>query len=197
METLDQYYTRLRSLSQNCDFHDPEFEIMVQIVLYGTSSRLRKQVLRDPKVTLGTLLITGRQLERSHIQARHIEEKVHIVEQVSPVIQALNDRRGTRTVANRCRNCGGEWPHTNNPRPAKNKECRKCKKLNHFARVCRSGIAESPGQSTAKQRIKNVENARNSTISPGFVGRESRNPQVKVQPSKAKVGTAIFDLLTL
>ena len=26
METLDQHYTRLRSLSQNCDFHDPDFE---------------------------------------------------------------------------------------------------------------------------------------------------------------------------
>ena len=143
-------YTRLRSLSQNCDFHDPDFEIMVQIVLYGTSSRLRKQALRDPKISLETLPITGRQLERSHIQARHIEEKVHIVEQNPPVVQALNDRRRTRTVANMCRNCGVEWPHTSNPCPAKNKECRKCKKLNHFARVCRSGPMESPGQSTAK-----------------------------------------------
>ena len=89
---------------------------------------------------------------------------MHIVEQDSPVTQALNDCRRTRTVANTCRNCGGEWPHTNNPCPAKNKECRKCKKLNHFARV---------------------------------VGRETWFPQVKVQPSKAKVGTTIFDLLTL
>ena len=64
--------------------------------------------MREPKVTLETLLITGRQLERSHIQARHIEEKVHIVEQNSPVKQALNDRRRTRSVANMCRNCGGE-----------------------------------------------------------------------------------------
>ena len=159
-ETLDQYYTRLRSLSQNCDFHDPDFEIMVQIVLYGTSSRLRKQALRDPKISLETLLITGRQLERSHIQARHIEGKVHIVEQDPPVIQALNDRRRTRTVANMCRNCGGEWPHTNNPCPAKNKECRKCKKLNHFARVCRSGPKESPGQSTAKLSQSRGDNVR-------------------------------------
>jgi hypothetical protein len=44
-ETLDQYYTRLRSLSQHCDFADADFEIMFQIVLYGTSSRLRKQAL--------------------------------------------------------------------------------------------------------------------------------------------------------
>jgi hypothetical protein len=45
-ETLDQYYTRLRSLSQHCDFADADFKkIMFQIVLYGTSSRLRKQAL--------------------------------------------------------------------------------------------------------------------------------------------------------
>ena len=47
---------------------------MLQIVLYGTSSRLRKQALRDPKMTLQGLLVTGRQLERSNVQARHIEE---------------------------------------------------------------------------------------------------------------------------
>ena len=86
---------------------------------------------------------------------------MHIVEQDPPVIQALNDRRRTRTVANMCRNCGGEWPQTNNPCPAKNKECRKCKKLNHFARVCRSGPMESPGQSTAK-----LSQSRGNTIRP-------------------------------
>ena len=32
-ETLDQYYTRLRSLSTRCEFTDPDFEILIQIVL--------------------------------------------------------------------------------------------------------------------------------------------------------------------
>ena len=68
-ETLDQYYTRLRTLPKRCDFADPDFEIMLQIVLYGTSGRLRKQALRDPKMTLQGLLVTGRQLERSNGQA--------------------------------------------------------------------------------------------------------------------------------
>ena len=58
---LDQYYTRLRTLSKR--FADADFEIMLQIVLYGTSSRLRKQALRDPKMTLQGLRVTGRQLE--------------------------------------------------------------------------------------------------------------------------------------
>ena len=73
-EKLDQYYTRLRTLSKRCNFADANFEIMLQIVLYGTSSRLRKEALREPKMTLQDLLATGRQLECSNVEARHIEE---------------------------------------------------------------------------------------------------------------------------
>jgi hypothetical protein len=61
-ETLDQYYTRLRSLSQH-DFAAADFEIVLQIVLYGTSSRLSKQALCDPKITLEALLMAGRQFK--------------------------------------------------------------------------------------------------------------------------------------
>jgi hypothetical protein len=47
---------------------------MVQIVLCGRSSRLRKQALRDPNLTLKDLLVLGRQCERSRQQAAEIEE---------------------------------------------------------------------------------------------------------------------------
>ncbi len=42
-ESIDLYYTRLRSMEKRCDFADIDFEIMLQIVLHGTSKRLRKQ----------------------------------------------------------------------------------------------------------------------------------------------------------
>ena len=38
-ETLDAYHTKLRGLAKFCDFHDADFEIKMQIVLHGTSSR--------------------------------------------------------------------------------------------------------------------------------------------------------------
>jgi hypothetical protein len=47
---------------------------MVQIVLCGRSSQLRKQALRDPKLTLKDLLVLGRQCDRSRQQAAEIEE---------------------------------------------------------------------------------------------------------------------------
>ena len=47
-ESLDQFHTRLRTLVTNCDFHDAEFEVQVQIVIGGRSNRFRKLALRDP-----------------------------------------------------------------------------------------------------------------------------------------------------
>jgi len=47
-ETIHQFHTRLRTLAQHCDFHDTCFEIKMQLVCNGTSSRLR----RKPFVTL-------------------------------------------------------------------------------------------------------------------------------------------------
>ncbi len=73
-ESIDQYYTRLRSMGKRCDFADIDFEIMLQIVLHGTSKRLRKQALRDPKMTLKDLLIIGKQFEMCDFQTANIED---------------------------------------------------------------------------------------------------------------------------
>ncbi|CAB4039302.1 Hypothetical predicted protein [Paramuricea clavata] len=73
--SIDQYQTRLRSLAERCQFENMDFEIMLQIVLKGSSSRLRKQALRDPKMTLKDSLIAGRQIEMSNFQVADIEQK--------------------------------------------------------------------------------------------------------------------------
>ena len=48
-ETIDAYHTRLRGLDKFCEFHSEDFEIKMQLVLHGTSSRLRKRALHDPR----------------------------------------------------------------------------------------------------------------------------------------------------
>ena len=58
-ESLDQFHTRLRTLATNCDFHDPEFEVQVQIVIGGRSNRLRKLALRDPDCKLADMLLAA------------------------------------------------------------------------------------------------------------------------------------------
>ena len=51
-ETLDQFHTRLRSLAETCEFADVEFETEQQIIIGGTSSKIRKNALRDPNYDL-------------------------------------------------------------------------------------------------------------------------------------------------
>ena len=73
-ETLDQFQTRLRQLSQNCEFESLDREIKSQIVQGCLSTRLRRRALRDSKMTLSDLLTSGRSLETSELQATGMEK---------------------------------------------------------------------------------------------------------------------------
>ena len=139
-ETLDQFHTRLRSLSQTCEFADDslDFEIMIQIVIGGRSSRLRKQALRDPKIMLKELLLEGRRAEMSEFQASEIEKdsvQQHKIQAVKTKKPAAKSFRNPGPQS-KCRSCGGVLPHREKPCPAKGKTCHKCNKLNHFAKFC-------------------------------------------------------------
>ena len=53
-----------------------DFEIKLQIVTHGTSSRLRKKALPDPKYTLKDMLLDGQREESSSKQNKVIEENL-------------------------------------------------------------------------------------------------------------------------
>jgi len=95
--------------------------------------------LRDNKLALQQLLLLGLQDEMSQFQAADIEgketENVHYFQKK----KSMNTRNASQAFSRKtCNNCGGEWPHQNGTCPAKGQTCRKCHKLNHFARKCRS-----------------------------------------------------------
>ena len=131
-ETLDEYHTRLRTMSATCEFNDVEFEIEQQIIIGGTSSKIRKRALRDPKFDLKSMLLEGRRDEQSSYQIKEIESK-------EPTEANTNklDGKSTKTEAKTCHYCGREYPHVGQC-PAKGQTCRTCGKTNHFARVCQS-----------------------------------------------------------
>ena len=51
-----------------------------------------------------------------------------------------------------CHFCGGSYPHSKGPCPAKGKDCRKCGKRNHFAKVCRGKQQQSLTSGVASVR---------------------------------------------
>ncbi len=46
-ETLEQFHTRLRTMSETCEFANVDFEIEEQIIIGGNSSKIRKRALRE------------------------------------------------------------------------------------------------------------------------------------------------------
>ena len=143
-ETLDQFHTRLQSLAQTCSFADADFETEQQIRIAGSSSRIRKKALRDPTYVLKDILVDGRRDEQSTYQARDIESK-------ESKLDNLNEVRSKQ----QCHFCGGSYPHSKGPCPAKGKECRKSGKRNHFAKVCRSKQQQFPSDKSKKREQNN------------------------------------------
>ena len=169
-ESIDSFYTRLRTLSSTCNFHDKDSEILSQIIQGCTSSRVRRRALRD-NYTLEKLIEETRALELSENRATEMESSgargfgstTSTSRQQSSVnaTRTQSGRGRSRThsrgrgfgshswsrgksqqtpqnqgVPSRCGNCGGNKSHQRCP--AYGQECRNCKKMNHFAKCCRS-----------------------------------------------------------
>ena len=137
-ETLDQFHTRLRTLSKNCEFKELDFEIEQQIIIGGKSSKIRKRALRDPKYDLAAMLLDGRRDEISKYQSKdiesketpHAEEANQITKKREPSVPAQTRPKSS------CWNCGGLFPHRGQC-PAKGKTCNNCGQENHFSKVCK------------------------------------------------------------
>ncbi|CAB4039327.1 Retrovirus-related Pol poly from transposon, partial [Paramuricea clavata] len=157
-ETLDQFHTRLRTISETCEFADVEFEIEEQIIIGGNSSKIRKRALRDPTFDLKSMLLEERRDEQSKYQAEQIESK----EQADGEANKLEQKPNNGNISNRsnviCRNCGRAYPHTG-ACPAKGKTCNNCGKPNHFAAVCRGKQKQtrSPRYSNKKHAQRNLK----------------------------------------
>lgn len=137
-ETLDQFHARLRTLAQTYEFTNIDFEVEQQIIIAGTSSRIRKRALRDRNYNLAAMLLDGRRDEQSAYQAKNIEAKEQQLEETHKI---------TTPKSLKCRQCEGQYSHEASC-PARGEQCRKCGKQNHFASVC-CGKAQT---STTKPR---------------------------------------------
>lgn len=120
------------------------------------SNSLRRKALRED-LDLAGLMKAGRALELSERQEKEFESLEKIVNVVKPLKKGTpaqakgkqrrqqNHRESRNCYRSRrddgkdekCRNCGGTYPHKDSC-PAKNRKCSSYGKLNHFARVCRT-----------------------------------------------------------
>ena len=156
-ETLDQYHTRLRTMAQTCELQDVDFEIEEEIIIGGSSSRIRKWALRDPTYNLAAMLLDGRRDESSTYEARKIEEK----EPLSAETNQFQQKKGN--TGKSCRNCGGNYSHKG-ACPAKGKQCRKCLKTITSQLYAEDGPQKRKNQVTTRLVTPNA--TRRNTFTP-------------------------------
>ncbi len=147
---------------------------------------MRKRALRE---TLSTdkLIELGRTIELVDQQANEMEsnESRHYKESVLRIgDKSFSPKQSTFQQQQQCGYCG--YQHKQGSCPAKGKKCRKCDRLNHFEKVCRS---------TAKTFEKNSANEVNNVSSENF-GKNKRfeatsESIVKVEICKTEITTMI------
>ena len=161
-ETIDTFVTRLRKLAKSCNFADTDREVNNQIVFACHSQSLRRRALRDD-LPLDKLIAAARALELSEVQATTVEgakDRDRHVNAIRPSrgrqrqppgrsqshqrpvsthqsTQSADRARKSSKSCN-CNYCGYQLPHRSEGCPAKGQTCTACRKIEHFASVCRS-----------------------------------------------------------
>ena len=150
-ETVEQFYSILNELAENCEFENREEVIIRDIFITNMlDDDIQRELFRDTVDPEGALSIAVN-MEMGQQKQQTISSNNGATSSTVNAIQSFNRFRGPgvrgnqsgRTVVNRasveqCRRCGQAWTPTHRQVcTAMGKKCNHCGLLNHFAKVCR------------------------------------------------------------
>lgn len=171
-ETIDVYAMRLREQAERCEFGDRLDEAMKdQITSCCSSKELRKKILCRRECMLDEIMTFGRIIETVEEEGKIFNEERNSAPSVpANDVNKIQHRRkfNGRWQQNRkqdeisCGRCGRTGHSTKDEKcPAKDKKCRKCGMIGHFARKCftKKRSAENDAEITPKlKQTKTEEN---------------------------------------
>lgn len=186
-ESFSDYLTELKVLSATCGFGQLRDSLIKDRIVCGINDpEVRNRLLRENDLDLEKCVNMCRTVELAAQQMKTIndENNVHVIrkyqdkfEKGSNKQKAGDERESASATASRnstksgaaerkqhsaCRKCGSK--HEPKRCPAYGKECRKCKKRNHFAKHCRT---------KADPSINYVSDNQSETLFIGEVNHES------------------------
>ncbi|XP_060080411.1 uncharacterized protein K02A2.6-like [Ylistrum balloti] len=163
VETIDQYVTELRTRATTCEFGDLCDSLIKDRLVCGVRDEtIRARLLRDSDLNLKKAIDICRASEMSASRLKSLtsedDKSVHVVKQKQT---GGGPSQSAHTGKSQCQKCGKD--HLRNDCPAYGKTCNKCKKLNHFAMMCRTdlnknnGRVQTQGQPKYNTRYKNPD----------------------------------------
>ena len=151
-ETIREFVARARNIASNCDLSkqcpadgcDTVVDYLDETVFGVVLAGLRDHNIQQRILSLAAMKkINNLQELVAYVAAE--ESGYNETANISrPVVHALKSGYQRQKKSQKCFNCGGPRHGSGTPEdrikmcPANNKTCSKCKKMNHFATVCRS-----------------------------------------------------------
>ena len=174
-ETVEQFYSILKELAENCDFENREEAIIRNIFITNMlDDDIQRELLRDT-VEPERALSIAENMEMGNQNQQRISSNKGATGSTVNTVHQFNRFRGagvrgpqsSRTVTNRasigqCRGCGQVWTPTHRQVcPAMGKKCNHCGLQNHFAKICRRRL-NSTRNTQQTNRINNIDTAETS-----------------------------------
>lgn len=154
-ETFEHFVTELKLLVKDCGYPNSDEMVRDRIVFATNSQRVREKLLsHGAELTLDKAIDIACSHELAQAQLKDLNsDAVHAISRRSDHRWSYKSSEQKRTHTNskgrpqehttphrdrECDRCGGLHTTKDGTCPAKGKQCMKCKKLNHFAKVCKS-----------------------------------------------------------
>ena len=133
------------------------------ILLQTSSAKLRERALQE-NISYDALLMMGITKEQSEKGAALLEQasgqsrQIKIEEEVRR-LQVENKRLKKVKSKYPCNRCGLDTCQQNSKCPANGQKCAKCKRMNHFARVCKSGKSQTNRSSNSFGQVSDSDDS--------------------------------------
>jgi len=166
-ESVDTFIAELRVLSLSCDFGETvEDNILGQVIEKCYDGYLREKLLQQgDTLTLEKAQTLGRAIEHAKKDTVLLggEKSASLQENVD-----VNQVKKTTTTSNKksknCFRCGRDDHLANDEKcRAKDAECRKCKRVGHYAKCCRSSNSGKDNNKEEDHQVKVVEQTSQDT----------------------------------
>lgn len=193
-ESFEHFVTDLKLLVKDCGYDKSEEMVRDRIVFGTNSPHVREKLLsQGPELTLDKAIDIARSYELAKSQLKAMSNDNHEVHAVrhksgKPAAQMRKSKTNDKT----CTACGGNHDKQTEC-PAKGKQCLKCKKLNHFAKVCRSKVYNQ--KKTGHREVHTVQETTNDSdpelfidiIAAGEDNEDSAFAEIQLGPNKVKL----------